>query len=144
MVAGNPETLSHFEGVLHGVCTVILQQDIERAYSHADGLTIYQLLTLLILVALQNLCPTLSRFSLSFSSCIPHPLPLHLVLPQLLPPYLPGTVPSSRSSLRLRRGHKRAAFPGSYASSAPPWRGTRRRSPKRVKWAQYLRLRSNG
>ena len=31
-MAGNPETLIHFEGVLHGVCTVILQQDIERAY----------------------------------------------------------------------------------------------------------------
>ncbi|KAF8511326.1 CAS/CSE protein [Gautieria morchelliformis] len=30
VVAGNPETLPHFEGVLHGVCTVILQQDIEQ------------------------------------------------------------------------------------------------------------------
>jgi hypothetical protein len=31
VVAGNPETLAHFEGVLHNVCTVILQQDVERA-----------------------------------------------------------------------------------------------------------------
>ncbi|KAF8494047.1 hypothetical protein JB92DRAFT_2639739, partial [Gautieria morchelliformis] len=29
IVACNPETLPHFEGVLHGVCTVILQQDLE-------------------------------------------------------------------------------------------------------------------
>lgn len=41
VVAGNPETLAHFEAVLHAVCTAILQQDVERELlAVRDGLVL--------------------------------------------------------------------------------------------------------